>query len=262
MGDDLLERDVQAAAAELEEAREALGDLHASEALLAVSGSSAKIASESERPEMYGNGCPGPTASGVSTGKISRSKRRSSCASSFAPRSSMPPTVIPSAASAGRSSRFQSRDWSAESSQNALADASERLLRGESVGGAHGDARLRLAEEAGDAHLEELVEVRGEDPAELHALEQRQRLVRRELENACVELEMRELAVEQGLDRFGADSRRHRCILYRQRAPWGEHPVKRVAEAPNGAGLGGPVRRALPTTLARVRSSAEAGEGD
>ena len=35
VGDDLLERDVEAAAAEVEEAREALGDLHAREALLA-----------------------------------------------------------------------------------------------------------------------------------------------------------------------------------------------------------------------------------
>ena len=35
VGDDLLERDVQAAAAEVEEAREPLGDLHAREALLA-----------------------------------------------------------------------------------------------------------------------------------------------------------------------------------------------------------------------------------
>ena len=33
-----------------------------------VSGSAAKTASDSDRPEMYGNGWPGPTASGVSTG--------------------------------------------------------------------------------------------------------------------------------------------------------------------------------------------------
>ena len=33
-----------------------------------VSGSRTVTPSESESPEMYGNGCPGPTASGVRTG--------------------------------------------------------------------------------------------------------------------------------------------------------------------------------------------------
>ena len=52
------------------------------------------------------------------------------------------------------------------------------------------DSRLRLPEQPGHAHLEELVEVRREDRAELHALEQRQGLVGRKLEDARVELEM------------------------------------------------------------------------
>ena len=142
----------------------------------------------------------------------------------------MPPTVIPSAASAGRSSRFQSRDCSADSSRT------RSRMRASACCGVSPSAErtvtpgLRLPEQAGDPHLEELVEVRGEDRAELHALEKGQRLVRRELENARVELEVRELAVEERLERLGADSRRHRCILYRQRAPWGEHPVKCYAK--------------------------------
>ena len=85
----------------------------------------------------------------------------------------MPPTVIPSAASAGRSSRFQRRDWIADELEDSLADACERLLRREPVGGAHREPGLGLPEQSGDSHLEELVEVRGEDRAELHALEQR-----------------------------------------------------------------------------------------
>ena len=48
----------------------------------AVSGSRTKTPRLSDRPEMYGNGWPGPTASGVSTGKTSLVKSRSSCASS------------------------------------------------------------------------------------------------------------------------------------------------------------------------------------
>ena len=132
----------------------------------------------------------------------------------------MPPTVIPSAASAGRSSRFQSRDWSADSSRT------RSRIRASACCGVSPSAErtvtpgLGLAEQAGDAHLEELVEVRGEDRAELHALEERQRLVGRELENARVELEMGELAIEQRLDGLGADSCRHRDIVYRQHVPW------------------------------------------
>ena len=56
-----------------------------------------------------------------------------------------------------------------------------------------------LVEQAGDAHHEELVEVRREDRAELDALEQRLGRVGGELEHALVQVEPRELAVEQGL---------------------------------------------------------------
>ena len=130
----------------------------------------------------------------------------------------MPPTVIPSAASAGPKLALPEPGLERGELEDALADASERLLRREPVRRADRDARLGLSEEAGDPHLEELVEVRGEDSAELHALEQRQRLVGRELEDAGVELEVRELAVEQILDVLGADLRRHRDIVYRQHA--------------------------------------------
>ena len=49
----------------------------------------------------------------------------------------------------------------------------------------------------GDAHHEELVEVRREDRAELHALEQRLARVGGEVEDAVVQVEPRELAVEE-----------------------------------------------------------------
>ena len=114
---------------------------------------------------------------------------------------------MPSAASAARSSRFQSRDCCRGQLEDALADPGERLLRRQAVRGADGEPRLGLTEEAGDTDLEELVQVRGEDRAELDALEERDVLVRCELENACVEVEERELAVEQALGWFldGAD---------------------------------------------------------
>ena len=60
---------------------------------------------------MNGNGWPGLTASGVSTGKISRSNRFFSSSSSSSLQSSTWATVIPSVASAGTSRLRQRRDW-------------------------------------------------------------------------------------------------------------------------------------------------------
>jgi hypothetical protein len=51
--------------------------------------------------------------------------------------------------------------------------------------------------ELGDAHLEELVEVARPDREELRALEDRPARVARELEHAAIEVEPRELAVEE-----------------------------------------------------------------
>src|SRR4051812_35314776 len=74
---------------------------------------------------MYGNDWPGPTASGVSTGKMSRSHtwRSSSCSSRSS--SAIWVTTIRSAASAGRRSSFQMRDCrSLSSSARSCASAS------------------------------------------------------------------------------------------------------------------------------------------
>ena len=57
---------------------------------------------------MYGKGWPGPTASGVSTGKICRLNTVSSSSSSAAFRSSISAMVIPCSSRAGLSWRFQS----------------------------------------------------------------------------------------------------------------------------------------------------------
>ena len=69
--------------------------------------------------------------------------------------------VAPQASSARRSARAP------------LADLGERLLRRAPVGRANRQPRDDLVEQAGHAHHEELVEDRRDDPAELHALEER-----------------------------------------------------------------------------------------
>jgi hypothetical protein len=89
----------------------------------------------------------------------------------------------------------------------------ERLRRGAPVGRAGDGTGRRLLRQLGHAHREELVEVRRDDRAELHALEQRQRRVRGELEHAAVEVDPRQLAVEEpperdlGHVRHGPDGR-------------------------------------------------------
>jgi hypothetical protein len=77
------------------------------------------------------------------------------------------------------------------------------------------DPRLDLVVQARHADHEELVEVGRADRAELHALEQRDRLVLGQLEHARVELQPRELAVEvevrSGEIDFGGDAHDSDC---------------------------------------------------
>ena len=138
-----------------------------------TSGSSAKIARESESPEMYGNGCPGPTASGVRIGKISRSNRLPELCELL--RLEILDAADDDALGFERRAKLLLPESRLQCGQleHALADARQRLLRREAVGGAHGEARFRLPEQPGDSHLEELVEVRREDPAVVDPLEQR-----------------------------------------------------------------------------------------
>ena len=119
---------------------------------------------------------------------------------------------MPSAASAGQSSRDQTRACSACSSSTRSRASRERLLRRAPVGRADGDPGRGLAAQAGDPRHEELVEHVREDRAEPHALEQRQVGVLREREHARVVVEERQLAVDQAIGRsrrplLRADSR-------------------------------------------------------
>ena len=67
----------------------------------------------------------------------------------------------------------------------------------------------QLVLQAGDADLEELVEVLAEDGAELGPLEQRHAVVGRRRQDAGVEVEPRQLPVEEALrSRSGAHGRR------------------------------------------------------
>ena len=73
----------------------------------------------------------------------------------------------------------------------------ERLSGCSSVRSSAGDAGSRLILEFGHPHGKELVKVRRGDGAELDAVEERQRLVGGQLENATVEVDPGQLAVEK-----------------------------------------------------------------
>ena len=102
---------------------------------------------------------------------------------------------MPSAASARRTST-KIAEWSATSAQDALAGRRQLLPGRPPVGRAGDGAGLDLLAQAGDADLEELVEVAGEDRQELDPLEEGVSGVARLVEHARVELEPGELAVE------------------------------------------------------------------
>ncbi|CPU64169.1 Uncharacterised protein [Mycobacteroides abscessus] len=92
------------------------GTLTRAKCSLPVVGFATTTARLSESPEMYGNGCAGSTASGVSTGKICLRKNlcRRSC--SRVSSSSQWTSVMPSAASAGWTSSAKTRAWRSMSS--------------------------------------------------------------------------------------------------------------------------------------------------
>ena len=111
---------------------------------------------------------------------------------------------MPSAASARRTDT-KIAEWSATSSRTRSRDGRQLLVGGPAVGRAGDLAGLDLLAQAGDPDLEELVEVAREDGQELDPLEQRVALVARLVQDARVELEPRQLAVEVGeASAFGA----------------------------------------------------------
>ena len=85
-------------------------------------------------------------------------------------------------------------------------DLLEHLARLEARGRPHGQTGGDAALEPGDPDHEELVEVGGEDREEPGALQQRDRVVGRELQDALVELQPGDLAVEEPVGGQPVDS--------------------------------------------------------
>ena len=176
-GDDLLEQHVRALTPTSISRGRIGGTLIRAKSRSPVSGSRTVTASDSDRSLMYGNGWPGSTASGVSTGKISSKKR---CAQLQV---ALRPLVVADDADAllGQlvADRGERLGVLGDHRQQPRPDRVERLRGAHAVGRRARPAGLDLLLQAGDADLEELVEVAGEDGQEADALEQRVALVDR-----------------------------------------------------------------------------------
>ena len=154
---------------------------------------------DSDRLEMYGNGRPRPTASGVSTGKIWRRKRSSSAAAlGLVERRRRRRCGCRARPAPGAARRSKQRLWrslllarrargSRRSSRAACRPSGSRASR---CPASIWSCRPATRTMKNSSRFER------EDRAELHALEQRHARVLGELQHAVVEVEPRELAVE------------------------------------------------------------------
>ena len=149
---------------------------------------------------MYGNGCAGSTASGVSTGKI-RSANSSLHLLLLVVVELVPAQELrcPRSASAGRTSSRKQLAVPLHQLARLAPDRLEHLARHQAAGGPDGDAGGDAALEAGHPDHEELVEVAGEDREEPGPLEQRQVGVLGQLEHPLVERQPGQLAVEEAI---------------------------------------------------------------
>ncbi len=182
-----------------------------------VCGSRTRTASDSDRLEMYGNGRPTPTASGVSTGKIWRLKRSASCSPCSSERSSSADDVDAVLGQLRAQPPVEGARLAVAQVDDPLAQLVDHLRRRPAVRARVAEAGVDLVVQAGDADHEELVEVRAEDRRELQPLEQRLVGLLGELEDALVERQPGELAVvvelgivEVGRRRRLGDGRRDR----------------------------------------------------
>ena len=148
---------------------------------------------------MYGNGCAGSTASGVSTGKMRSANISSTYARSSGDRSSHATNRMPASSSAGAISLVKISYSRATSASTLAADRAELLAEVEAVGRGGAQTGGELLQQPRDPHLEELVEVVAQDGEELRPLEQRQLGVLGQGEHAGHEVEPRQLAVEEAL---------------------------------------------------------------
>ncbi len=180
---------------------------------------------------MNGNGCAGSIASGVSTGNT-RSMNQASSQFTSSADSSLRLAHL-DAGLAQQAAQFAPDPLLlGEQRLGAELDLGELLRRRAAVGRDRGDAGLGLADQAGDAHRIELVQVGGADRDEAQPFQQRMARVLRLLQHAVVEVEPGQLAVDEAVGAVRRDRGRvgwrplgravqhvRRTVAARQRLP-------------------------------------------
>ena len=182
------------------EARQDLRDLDPRElALLRSPGPRASTASESDRLERNGNGCPGSTASGVSTGKTERAEVGPRPLLGLGVEQALPvadPDAAPRPAP-GAAPRPAAPCAVLELPADDLARCGPAARAGVRPSGlASTSGLLELVVQPRDPDHEELVQVGEVDGQELEPLEQRPARVARLVEHPLVEGQPGHLAVE------------------------------------------------------------------
>ena len=176
----------------------------------------------------------GSMASGVSTGKISRRNSSRRCLRSSSVRS-LGAADDDALSLQGRQHLVDAgtRYCSATSSRTRLARSCRAARGRHPVGpGADRDAGLHLLLQAADADHEELVEVRAEDGEELEPFQQRHGRVLRLFQDAAVELQPAQLAVDVqgGIVEIGRRANLHRGISgLRQFQQYTTRSTRRIA---------------------------------
>ena len=117
---------------------------------------------------------------------------------------------MPASASAGATCSRNAGLHAGQQHVEPVADLDQLLGRGAPVGAGAADAGGHLVLQAGDPHLEELVEVLAEDRQELGPLEQRDAVVLGQRQDALVEVEPGQLAVAVPLRGASAAARPRR----------------------------------------------------
>ena len=251
MPDHALERQEQATRADREETRQQLRNLHAREALLAR----VRVADEQAEAERE----PGDVRERLAGPDGERRQHREDLAVEdplellellrlevFDLGHDDPGGLEPGAQVALPELRLLGRQR-----RGALSDLGERGLRRQPVGRAHGDAGRDLVHQPGHPDHEELVHVRGEDRAEVDALEQGQRVVACDVEHAAVEVELRQLPVQEPRLLFGGADSHDRLSSLAARGHWVTNSLRWLSRASRASAC-----RRRPLARARARTAA------
>ncbi len=145
---------------------------------------------------MNGNGCAGSTASGVTTGKT-RSMNQASSQDLVAVGQAFGAAKRNPGLTQQAEKFAQDALLVGQQQFGALLDGGQLLRRGAAIGRDQGGACLRLPDQRGDADRVELVEVGCADRQEAQPLQQRVARVLRLLQDAVVEIQPGQLAVDE-----------------------------------------------------------------